>query len=95
MTPAQALDRAMKAKAIIENPMYGESYDMVRLAILDRIEKLPLTESGSAEDLRKCLKLLRDVKANLDVALNSGKIVEFNIAEAQKRSKNPLRGIFR
>lgn len=95
MNEAAILDRATKAKAILDNPMYGESFEMVRLAIIDRIEKCPLSETESAENLRKCLKLLRDVKANLDATLNSGKVVQFHIAEKEAKRKNPLKGFFR
>lgn len=95
MNEGAILDRATKAKALIENPMYGESFEMVRKAIYSRIEACPIADTATAEDLRKCLKLLRDVRANLDIAINSGKIVQFDLAEAEKRRKNPLRGIFR
>lgn len=90
-----AITRANRAKAILDDPMYGESYDLCRLAILDRIEKLPMAETGAAEDLRKCLRLLRDVRANMVEALNAGKLDAFRIQVAEKAKKNPLRGLFR
>lgn len=92
---ATVLDRATKAKAILENPMYDESFEMVRLAIHARIEGCPLNDTESAENFRKCLKLLRDVKANLAAALESGKVVQFSIAETEAKRKNPLKGFFR
>ena len=95
MNPAQILDRAHKAKAVLENPAYTEAYEMCRLAIIDRIEKCPLSDTTTAEDLRKCLKLLRDVQANMVHAFNSGKIEEFKLTQAEKVSKNPFRGLFR
>jgi hypothetical protein len=95
MNEAAIIDRAVKAKAILDNPMYAQSFDMVRLSILNLIEKCPISDTESAENLRKCLKLLRDVRANLDAALNSGKIVQFDIAEAELKRKNPLRGFFK
>lgn len=95
MTPAQAIDRANKAKAILDNPMYEEAFDLCRLAIIDRIEKCPIADTNTAEDLRKCLKLLRDVKANVTAALNTGKVDAFNIEQAAQAKKNPLRNLFR
>jgi hypothetical protein len=89
------IDRANKAKAIIENPLYDESWNLVRDAIITRIEKCPLSDTATAEDLRRCLKLLRDVRANLTQVLNSGKIAAFNLAEDEKRRQNPLRNLFR
>lgn len=95
MTPAQAIDRANRAKALFDNPMYDEAFDLCRLAILDRIEKCPLADTQIAEDLRKCLKLLRDVKANVTVAVNTGKVESFRIERETQAKKNPLRNLFR
>ena len=95
MSAAQEIDRATKAKAVLDNPMYQESFELCRLAIIDRIEKCPINDMESAENLRKCLKLLRDVRANLTVALNSGKVAEFTITQEAVAKKNPFRGLFR
>lgn len=95
MNESIILDRANKAKALLDNPMFAEAFEMVRLAIHAGIEKCPLSETDSAENLRKCLKLLRDVKLNLTATLESGKIVQFNIAQSEAKRKNPLKGFFR
>lgn len=85
MNEGQILERANKAKGVLENPMYAESFEMVHKAILKQIEDCPLGDVATAEALRKCLRLLRDVKANLDVALQQGKVVSFRIE--QERAK--------
>lgn len=95
MTPAQAIERANRAKALLDNPMYEEAFDLCRLAIIDRIERCPIADTQVAEDLRKCLKLLRDVKANVAVALNTGKVDAFNIEQEAQAKKNPFRNYFR
>jgi hypothetical protein len=95
MNDAVILDRANKAKALLDNPMFAESFEMVRLAIHAQIEACPLSETESAENLRKCLKLLRDVKMNLAATLESGKIVQFSLSQAAEKRKNPLKGFFR
>ena len=92
MTP---IDRADKAKAILESPIYQESYDGVRTAIIERIEKCSLTDTQTAEDLRRCLKLLKDVRLNLEVMLNHGKVEKFQLQQELERKKNPLRNLFR
>ena len=89
------IDRANKAKAVLESPAYIEAYDMCRAAIIDRLEKCPISDVQVAEDLRKCLKLLRDVRANLETVLNSGKLEQFRLSETEKRAGNPLRHLFR
>ena len=89
------LDRAVKAESILNSAIYQESYASVRAAILEKIEKCPLADAQTAEDLRRCLKLLRDVKANLEMALVHGKVATFNLEQAEQRRKNPLRNLFR
>lgn len=93
MTPAQTIDRANKAKALLDNPLYDESFELVRQALHDAIEHCPQADTVSAEHFRKCLKLLRDVKANVTQALNTGKVDAFRIEQEAK--KNSLRNLFR
>lgn len=90
-----AIDRADKAKAILESPVYNEAWDAVRTAIIERIEKCSLTDTQTAEDLRRCLKLLKDVRANMLVMLQAGKVEAFKIQEEEQRKANPLRNFFR
>lgn len=87
--------KSEQAKAVLENPAYKDAYEQCRLAILTRIEQCPWNDVESAENLRKALKLLRDVQANMAVALNTGKLEAFNIEQAQKSKANPFRGLFR
>jgi hypothetical protein len=95
MTPAQAIDRANRAKALLDNPMFEEAFELVRLALHDSIEKCPQADTQSAEHFRKCLKLLKDVKLNVIAALSTGKVDAFRIEQEVKASKNPFRNYFR
>lgn len=95
MNDPQLIDRATKAKAVLESPAYEQSWADVRAAIIALIEKTPLGDTQTAEDLRRCLKLLRDVRANLEAAMNAGKLPEFRIVQEQKRRANPLAGFFK
>lgn len=95
MNAAEALDLANKAKAILDSPAYQGAYNGVRAAIIDRIERCPLSETQTAEDLRRCLKLLKDVQLNMVAMLNSGKLEQFRLDEEKKRKDNPFRNLFR
>ena len=95
MNAAEAIDAANKAKAVLENPGYTAAYEGVRAAIIERIEKCPLSDTQVAEDLRRCLKLLRDVQLNMVVAMNAGKVEAFRLAEDEKRKENKFRNLFR
>ena len=89
-----AIDRANKAKAILEAPGFNDAFLSVRGAIIQRIEACSLTDTATAEDLRRCLKLLRDVRINLETAVNSGKLDEFRLAQDEKRKGSRLRNVF-
>lgn len=95
MNEAQALDRATKAKAILESPIYLEAFHATRQSLFDLIEKAPIADVATAEDARRCLKLLTKIDAHMRHMLETGKVAQFNLAEREKRSLNPLRGIFR
>lgn len=95
MNDAQLIDRANKAKAILENPAYREAFEAVRLAIHQQIEEAPIRDQEGVHQLRLCLKLLRDVRVNLETALNQGKLASFKLAQEEKRRNNPLANFFR
>lgn len=90
-----AIERANKAKAVLESPAYQEAFDQVRARLIEGLEALPTAEVTKAEDFRKCLKLLKAVRQNMETAINTGKLEQFRLEEAEKRKNNPLRGLFR
>lgn len=90
-----AIERANKAKAILESPAYQEAFDQVRMRLIEGIENCPVADVKKAEDFRLCLKLLKSVRMNMETAINTGKLEQFRLEEAEKRKSNPLRGLFR
>jgi hypothetical protein len=95
MSSVTDIDRGVKAKAILDSPAYSEAYELVRSEIIRRIESCPLQDTQIAEDLRRCLRLLRDVRLNMEVALKSGTLATFRLQEDVKKKANPLRNLFR
>lgn len=95
MNEHQLVDRADKARAVLESPVYQEAWDATRAAIISLIETTPLSQTETAEDLRRCLKLLRDVRSNLELFAKQGKVASFRLAQEKARSTNPLRNLFR
>lgn len=93
------IDRAARAKALLESSAFNEAMEGVRKAIFDRIERCPISESETAEDLRRCLKLLRDVRLNLEVAIKEGAVKEFELKKDEesksKRKLGIIPGFFR
>lgn len=68
------LDRANRARAIIDNPTYQESFDLVRQAIIEQWEATPIRDRDGAHELKLMLKLLGDTRANLERAIADGKL---------------------
>jgi hypothetical protein len=95
VTDGETLDRATKAKHVLDSPAYQQAWDDTRASIIALIEKTPLSDTETAEDLRRCLKLLRDVRANLEVTMKRGVAAQFNLEQLDKRRTNPLRSIFK
>lgn len=81
------IDRADKAARILNDPLYQESFESVRLALLAKFEAAPLTDPDGIMMIRLCMKLLKDVKANLDTAISDGKIAAFEIEEKKRVAK--------
>ncbi len=90
-----AIERAQRAHVLLNDPMLTEAFDMTRMRLLDGLERLETHETEKAEDFRKCLKLLKGVRMNLETAVNTGKLEQFRLEEEKRRRENPLRGIFR
>ncbi len=88
MNDLKAVDRAAKAQALLDNPMFDESFALVRTALLERLENWSLQDPNGAEKLRMMLKLLRDVRANIEQALRDGKVSAFRLDE-ERRSLTP------
>ena len=99
LTPGQVLELSNQAKFLLEHPMFKRAMDGVHAAIIKRIEDCPLEDINAAEDLRKCLRLLKDVKANIEAYASHGKIVAFQLEqerrEAERRKGGLISNFFR
>lgn len=98
MSNESDLDNAAKAGSVLNAPAFQDAYKAVRDALIDGIEKCPTKDVETAEDFRRCLKLLSAVRLNLETALKSGRLAEFRLEQARKEQSNPfrtLKGVFR
>lgn len=72
--------KADRAKALLENPDLQEAFENVRQFYLQKIEELPLEQSRGDEalyDLRKQLFLLRQVREDLEKAVEHGNLEDY------------------
>ena len=71
---SDAIDRGQRASKILNDPLYVEAFDKVRLAILDKFEGSPVRDTEGREHLFKMLKALTDAKGALEQVMNDGKV---------------------
>lgn len=81
------LDRAARAQAILNNPTYQESFELVRQAIHEQWEATPVRDRDGAHELKLMLKLLGDVRANLDRAIADGKLAAHELEFRRRTAK--------
>jgi hypothetical protein len=93
MSLEKDLTRGSKAEKLLKDKMLSEAFDAVRQAIFDRIEQTPLRDDEGLRDLRRMLKLLKDVRANLEAAVRDGKLAAEDLKLTRER--NSRFGVFR
>ena len=87
MSKEQDLAKASKAAQLLNDETLQEAFDNVRQAIFNKIEQTPLRDDEGLRQLRMMLKLLRDVRANLEHALRDGKLAAEELKIEKERGK--------
>jgi len=83
------------AKSVLDSCAYQDAYKAVREALISGIERCPIADIATAEDFRRCLRLLGAIQTNMVTAVNSGKLEAFRLQQKDQASQNPFRRIFR
>lgn len=66
-------DRPAKARRLLEDPVFQEAFAGVEKAIHEKWAGTPLRDKDGAHELRLMLKLLRDVRKNIERVAQEGK----------------------
>lgn len=78
------IERATKAEKIINDAVFQDAFDKVRLALLDKIEGSPVRDKDGREYLYLMLKALSDAKGVLEQAMRDGKVA-LHLREQKRR----------
>lgn len=89
MTLKQELDRGAKAEKLLADELFIEAFDLVAKAIHERWESCPLRDREGAHELKLQLKLLNDVRANLEQAVADGKLAAAELRQQARRELSP------
>lgn len=82
-----AVARAAKAKAMLSDQEFTGAFDAVRAQILDRIEECPIRDREGVHELKLMLKLLGDVRANIEHVVNTGRVIEYRLSLLERAKK--------
>lgn len=89
MNEEKRLERGARAQQLLNDPLIAEAFELVRQGIVDRWSQAPVRDRDGAHELKLMLKLLGDVHAALNQAVNDGKVVQFN---QKQRLMDKVRG---
>lgn len=83
MKPEEVISTGARAMRLLEDPVLTQAFADVRLAIIERWEAAPIRDTEGKHELHLMLRLLTDVKANLELAVTNGKL-----AQEELRTRN-------
>lgn len=89
MSLKEELNRGIKAEKLLKDETLTEAFDLVRKAIHEQWESSPIRDKDGAHELKLMLKLLGDVRANLEQALTDGKLAAAELQRQSQRTQSP------
>ena len=88
MTPEAQVIEGSKAERLLNDETLTKAFADVESAIVDKWKAAPLRDRDGAHELRLMMKLLSDVRASLEVAVQNGKLAA---AELKMTKEKPTR----
>ncbi len=77
------VERAHKARMVLENPVYQEAWQFCEDNLLAHITS-DETSDEQVLEARKTLKVLKNVKKHLNTIIDTGKMAEIQLASEDK-----------
>lgn len=77
-----------RAQRLLDDPDLSKAFADVRSAIIERWESAPLRDQEGAHELKLMLRILSDVRSNLELAVMNGKLAAEEL-RMQKRALTP------
>lgn len=79
MNTDEELRRGELARQVTENEVYIEAWNSVRDGIIQAWESAPIRDKEGQAELKLMLKLLTDVRRNVETVMNTGKLARVQI----------------
>ena len=77
-------ERASRAEKLLADEVLNEAFEQVQQTLLDAFTNCPTDNSEMMVDISKRLHLLKCVRANLERAVEDGKLEEYRIEQEKK-----------
>lgn len=85
MTPEKELERGARAKALIENDLLQEAFDLMRDNLIESWKGTKGIDTDGREKAWMMMKVLDEVERYLHNVLQTGKLAEKMIEDAQRQ----------
>jgi hypothetical protein len=76
MLPEEEIKRSNDAKAIIENPLYQESFKELRKELVNELLATPLRDTEAREKIYMMVKMLDSVQTRIQSIMETGTILK-------------------
>lgn len=80
----QQVLKGQKVQHLLDDPTLAQAFDDLRTAIVEGWSKAPLRDVEGQHELKLMLKLVTDLRANLDRAIVDGKLAAIQIEQERK-----------
>lgn len=88
-TLQEQLDRGIKAQKLLADQLFNEAFQTVSNAIHDQWANCPMRDKEGAHELRVMLKILGDVRAVFECAVDDGKAAAAELKSINKQVLSP------
>lgn len=78
------ISRARNATQLVENPMFRETFTLVRDGLINALVDCPIRDREGAHELKLMLKLLGDLEGNIKRVIDTGKMAVMQLERDQK-----------
>ena len=81
MELSEELRRGELAASVLDNPIYAESWELVRAGIIAAWENAPIRDKEGQNELKLMLKVLGDVRKTVEQTMQTGKLARIQIEQ--------------
>lgn len=88
MTKEAEITAGTRAQRLLEDEVLTKAFTDIRAAIIERWESAPIRDVEGQHELKLMLRVLSDVRSNLELAVHNGKLAAEEL-RMQKRDLSP------